>query len=204
MIGTAIVNILDMLDCGKDDILKIICDEFECPLNKDVEKFLKYKAIEFSKQRIAATYLVFKQYKQNDVVVGYFSIAQKYFHVSYKERNRKISSKLRAKINTFGHYEPELQKYVVPAMLIGQLGKNYANGYDELISGDELLKIACEKVHEVQRISSGRLTYLECEDVERLKEFYIRNGFSPFAMRELEADEADMKSEKLVQLMKIV
>ena len=35
MIGTAIVNILDMLDCGKDDILKIICDEFECPLNKE-------------------------------------------------------------------------------------------------------------------------------------------------------------------------
>ena len=50
MIGTAIVNILDMLDCGKDDILKIICDEFECPLNKDVEKFLKYKGFECNRQ----------------------------------------------------------------------------------------------------------------------------------------------------------
>ena len=34
--------------------------------------------------------------------------------------------------------------------LIAQLGKNYQHGYNTLITGDELLKLACDKVKEIQ------------------------------------------------------
>lgn len=36
------------------------------------------------------------------------------------------------------------------APLIGQLGKNYTDGLNELITGDELLKMACDKVVDIQ------------------------------------------------------
>ena len=84
MLGTPIVNLLDLIEGGEEEALNNILAEFSCPYNEDVENFLKEKAVAFSKQRIAATYLVFKQYKGEDVVVGYFSIAQKYFHIDLK------------------------------------------------------------------------------------------------------------------------
>lgn len=37
----------------------------------------------------------------------------------------------------FGTYDEKLNVRVVPALLIGQLGKNYTVGNDTLISGDE-------------------------------------------------------------------
>lgn len=36
--------------------------------------------------------------------------------------------------------------FVIVAPLIAQLGKNYANGYNKLITGDELLAMALEKL----------------------------------------------------------
>ena len=99
MLGTPIVNLLDLIEGGEEEALNNILVEFSCPYNKDVENFLKEKAVAFSKQRIAATYLVFKQYKGEDVVVGYFSIAQKYFHIDLKRG--ALSKTLRKRINKF-------------------------------------------------------------------------------------------------------
>ena len=157
MLGTPIVNLLDLIEGGEEEALNNILVEFSCPCNKDVENFLKEKAVAFSKQRIAATYLVFKQYKGEDVVVGYFSIAQKYFHIDLKRG--ALSKTLRKRINKFAVWEESLHRYIVSAILIGQLGKNYAHGYDRLIRGDELLAIACDKAAQIQRISSGKVVY---------------------------------------------
>lgn len=79
----------------------------------------------------------------------------------------------------------------------------YQNGYNKLITGDELLAIACEKIKKIQLNLGGRFTYLECEDPPRLVEFYMRNGFYHFGKRPLDPDErADYESTSLVQLMK--
>lgn len=201
MLGTPIVNLLDLIEGGEEEALNNILVEFSCPYNKDVENFLKEKAVAFSKQRIAATYLVFKQYKGEDVVVGYFSIAQKYFHIDLKRG--ALSKTLRKRINKFAVWEESLHRYIVSAILIGQLGKNYAHGYDRLIRGDELLAIACDKAAQIQRISSGKVVYLECEEKPALVEFYERNGFHTFGRRMLDRDESDvLEGGCLVQLFR--
>ena len=51
---------------------------------------------------------------------------------------------------------------------------------DKLISGDELLDEACQKISRIQFELGGRFAYVECEDKERLISFYERNGFCAF------------------------
>ena len=89
------------------------------------------------------------------------------------------------------------------APLIGQLGKNFANSYNTLISGDELLKLALDKVKKMQEIVGGKIVYLECEDKPRLIDFYSENGFVNFGKRMLDRDETDtLSGEYLIQMLK--
>ena len=91
----------------------------------------------------------------------------------------------------------------MPAPLIAQIGKNFANGYHKLISGDMLLSLACTKVKQVQLDIGGKIVYLECEDAPKLLDFYARNGFCNFGKRLLDKDERDLLSgEYLIQMMK--
>lgn len=48
---------------------------------------------------------------------------------------------------------------IIPAPLIAHLGKNFNKGNDTLISGDELLKMAVEKIEEAQK-NHGREIYI--------------------------------------------
>ena len=50
-----------------EDYLKNILSDFSCPLNSDVEKFLRTSAIVFAQQGIAQTHLVFASYKSEPV-----------------------------------------------------------------------------------------------------------------------------------------
>ena len=53
------INLSDLLDQLGEDEVKEILSTFSCPINADVEKFLKEKAIEFSKREFSKTHLVF-------------------------------------------------------------------------------------------------------------------------------------------------
>ena len=181
-----------------EDAAKGILSSFSCPLNPDVENFLKYKAIEFAKQGLSQTHLVFASYRDEIVLVGYFTLANKQLAVSKK----KISKTQAKRVGKFGPYDPQTKSYYIAAPLIAQLGKNFTNAYNKLISGDELLTIACEKVSIVQMAIGGRYVYVECEDIPHLTDFYSRNGFVDFDTRELDADETDLKGEYLVQMIR--
>lgn len=146
MTGYVQVNINNMLKELGENRVNNILSNFSCPLNRDVEYFLHHKAIEFAKQGLARTHLVFASYKKEYVLVGYFTLAIKSFTLTKKA----LSSGMRKRISKFGQYNKELDRYIISAPLIGQIGKNYANGYDKLISGDELLKLACDKVSAFQ------------------------------------------------------
>ena len=87
-------------------------------------------------------------------------------------------------------------------MLIGQLGKNYSSGNNTLISGDELLGLAIDKVRPIQNESGGRYTYLECEDTPKLIKFYEKNGFTQFGKRNLDCDETNINGTYLLQFIK--
>lgn len=86
--------------------------------------------------------------------------------------------------------------------LLGQIGKNYKNKYNELITGDILLKLAIDKIKEAQYILGGRFIFLECEDKPKLREFYEENGFVCFGKRNLERDEREqIHGEYLLQML---
>lgn len=206
MSGYSILSLIDMVEeLGEDHCAKIL-STFSCPHNADVERFLKSKsyAIEFAKQGISQTFLVYASYKKENVLCGYFTIASKYIIVNAKH----ISKTLARKIRKFATPTQGNDNLIVVAPLIAQLGKNYSEKYNKLISGDELLKIAIEKVQEGQRIFGGKVVYLECEDTPILVDFYKDNGFVEFGRRQLDKDEitdyTNYSGNYLLQLLKYI
>lgn len=204
MIGYKIVNLSIMLEELGEDSVREILSSFSCPLNADVEQFLHRKAIPFAAQGWARTHLVMASYKNEPVLVGYFSLANKYISISAKAFQSR-SSTLRKRISKFATYNADLRAYILTTPLIAQLGKNFTNGYNKLITGDELLDLACEKIGRVQYDLGGRFAYVECEDKPQLVDFYTRNGFCEFDQRPLDPDETDvMNGDYLVQLLKYI
>lgn len=185
--GYKIINLKDIYNAIGESKTKEVLKDFKCDLNNDVEYFLKEKAIEFSKQDISRTYIVMSQHKEKDVIVGYFAIANK----STIIKKVILSNTKRKSLLKYAKYDNEIKGYNIALPLIGQIGKNYNNGYDKLISGEILLKFACDKIKEIQNMIGGRHVFLECEDNEKLKEFYENNGFECFGKRNLEKDEMD-------------
>ena len=65
----------------------------------------------------------------------------------------------------------------IPAILIGQIGKNFYKDYNLLITGEDIFDLALHQVIEVNRVIGGRIVYLECENNDKLKSFYTERGF---------------------------
>ena len=70
MDGFISIALSDMLKAEGEDRVKSILSNFSCPLNRDVEQFIKNKAIEFDKQGIAATHLIFTSFKGEPVLIA--------------------------------------------------------------------------------------------------------------------------------------
>ena len=199
MDGLVEINLRTYIDAVGDNEAKKQLASFLCPMNADVQEFLRVKAFEFSKQGITQTHLVFASYQNSPVLVGYYSLTNKVITV----KKSTLSATSAKKIAKFGTFNDQSHSYIVPAPLIAQIGKNFANGYNKLISGDVLLALACTKVKQVQLDIGGKIVYLECEDTPRLLDFYARNGFCNFGKRLLDKDEHDLLSgEYLIQMMK--
>ena len=101
MDGYAIARLKDMLDEIGEDRVKSMLSSFSCPLNPDLEYFLKRRAIEFSRQGIAPTYLVFASYKKEIKLIAYFTLTVKTFCV----QRGSLSKNLKKKIAKFGTYD---------------------------------------------------------------------------------------------------
>lgn len=198
MAGYTQINLMDMIEALGEDRVKAILADFSCPLNEDVEFFLKKKAIEFMKQGLASTTLVFVSYKKEPKLVGYYTLANKTINI----KRDKLSKSLIKRLNKFCQYNSILKIHTMAAPLIGQLGKNFTDGINEQITGDELLKMACDQVHFIHKLCGGKVAYLECEDVDKLKKFYDSNGFVEFGKRELDGDEEHVKGKYLIQMLK--
>ena len=141
------INLSDIIKAIGEDGAKSILSSFSCP-NKDVENFLRYKAIEFSKRDFSKTHLVFWSTldETEKYLVGYYTIAPKFFSIS----KDNVSNSQYKKLSQYGEYDTHSKKCTISAILIGQLGKNYTAGNDTLITGDELLKMALDKVKNIQ------------------------------------------------------
>ena len=83
-----VINIRDYYLKGGEigeKMLKDVLSDFTCPMNKNVEEFLKEKAIEFTKRNQSVTYLVFLN--DASTLVGYFTLASK--SITVKEAKKK-------------------------------------------------------------------------------------------------------------------
>ncbi|MBQ6345950.1 MAG: N-acetyltransferase [Clostridia bacterium] len=199
MTGYWQASLKDMIDVRGEAVMQNELSRFSCPLNPDIEYFIKTKAIEFDKMGFAATHLVYHSYRGTPVLVGYYALANKSVSIKGSTLNRRWRSRL----NRFARYDYDAKQYSISLPLIGQLGKNFENENNRLITGDQLLAFACNKVREAQRIMGGKMVYLECEDKLELIEFYERNGFYIFGHRNLDNDEIGHDSNRyLVQLIK--
>ena len=64
MTGIWQATLRDLIEVRGEADVKAELSEFSCPLNRDVEYFLHHKVIEFTKQGIASTHLVYTSYKE--------------------------------------------------------------------------------------------------------------------------------------------
>ena len=191
--------LIDALDESGESAIRELLSSFSSPLNKDVEDFLKNSAIDLAKQNVAPTTLV---YAEDDVgwhMCGYFTLTIKTVQIGKSD----VGSNMFKRAKKFGTYDKETDKCTIPVPLIAQLGKNSPRGYNKLIKGEELLRLACDNVIAAQRIIGGKMVYLECEDTPKLIDFYRDNGFREFSRRSLDPDEkGNFKSRYLIQMLK--
>lgn len=163
-----IIQLCDLLnEFGEESVRDILAD-FLCPLNEDVEFFLKHKAILFENMDKSRTYLVFGIDDAKMILVAYFSLTS--LPIVF---DNSISNKRKKAILRTG-FEANSQ---LSAILIGQFGKNYKNCYNLLITGKDLFDLTMHKVLQVHKLIGGRIIYLECENRPKLRAFYEKVGF---------------------------
>ncbi len=164
-------------ELGEDELLQIL-SEFSCPLNPDVERFLKYSSIEFTKKNQSVTYLVFSV--ADGKLLGYFTLALKPLTV----RGETVSNTVKRKLLRVSELDKKSDTYTMSAYLIAQLGKNYSENDGKMITGAELLGLAWNKIKATQYMFGGMVTFLEAENEEKLLSFYRDNRFSQFDTRQ--------------------
>ena len=121
----------------------------------------------------------------------------KHFSVNKKQ----LSNKLFSRVRQHGTYDVSTGEYIISAPLIAQLGKNFDKGNDTLISGSEILQMSIDRIRNIQREIGGKFFYLECEEKEKLIQFYEKNNFVPFGKRKLDKDETNLEGTYLTQLL---
>lgn len=176
--------------------LQSILSEFSCPRNADVERFIKEQSIEFAKKHQSVTYLVFST--EDAELLGYFAITVKPITVN----SEPFSNTTRRKLARVSELNEQNHTYNLAAYLIAQLGKNYQNGANERIAGEELLELAIQQIQQMQYLAGGMVVFLEANNEEKLLEFYHNNGFQQFDSRLTESK--DSEQHELLQLLKLL
>lgn len=193
------VSLIDALNKSEESAVFGELSSFSSLKNKDIESFLKNSAVQFAKQNIAPTTLVYIYSGNRWNLCGYFTLTIKTIDIE----KESVGSGMFKKVKKFGTYDSQTHKCTIPVPLIAQLGKNYADNCNKLIKGSELLTFACNEVRKAQRIIGGKVVYLECEDTPKLINFYRNNGFREFSRRSLDPDEqGNFKSRYLIQMLK--
>ncbi len=151
---------------------------FACPLNKEVDDFLKNKAVQSNKLKASVSYLVVDS--ETAVLLGYFTLVLKPFTI-HESKLSKTNIRL---ISRFAERNEETGSFTAALYLIAQIGKNYALPEDRRISGGDLMSLALDKLRAAQDLVGGKMVMVEREaDREKLLSFYQSNGFKSWNAR---------------------
>lgn len=195
-----VLNIREYLEngdkeLGEEKLMKLL-SEFSCPLNSDVERFLKQQSIEFAKKHQAVTYLVLSL--EDAELLGYFSITIKPLVV----KAEPFSNTARRKLARFSEIDRNEQTYNIAAYLTAQLGKNFNERAMGRITGQELLEAAIRQTQVMQYQAGGMVTFVEADDNEKLLSFYENYGFKRFDTRRTVTGTDE--PHELVQLLRLL
>ncbi len=152
---------------------------FSCPLNKDVEDYLKNpdRATNAAHMSSSVTYLAMDT--QTGEMLGYFTLMMK----AYSVEAEQLSAKNRHLIKRFSQIGKD-GKFVVPVFLIAQLGKNFGIPKEHQVKGSELLSLALFLLRSAKKVLGGKLVMIEREaNRAKLLEFYNKNGFKSWTRR---------------------
>ncbi len=193
-------NILDLIEFGGESFVQSKLSSFSCERNKGIENYLKNSAIQFAKKRVSITYLVFDRGEETNYLLGFFTITYKILRVD----RQNISRTTEKIVARYGDFDEAGNFYTIPAPLIAQFGKNSSPmpSPECRISGDDLMKLALDQIHDIQHMAGGRVLYLECEDNPFLLDFYARNGFAAFSKRYTDAKESVPFYHQLLKILK--
>lgn len=194
-----ILNIREYLKQGQDgeDLLRQSFSAFSCRKNIDVEKFLQEQSVDFTKKNQSVTYIVLNP--EEGRIVGYFTLTIKPISVN----GEKFSNTVKRKLSRVSEQDMDNGNYQLSAYLIAQLGKNFHDGLNEKITGQQLLGLAVEKIKELQYVAGGMVVFLETQNEEKLLHFYERqNGFKRFDTREVKHSAEEPRC--LIQLLKVL
>ena len=183
-------NILDVLERRGEDFLMRVLAAFSCPVNPEIEKFLKERAIDFAKRRLSITYLVTDM--DGGEFLGYFTLP----HKAILLNGEGFSKTMQRKLTRYSRLDKQTGNYMASAFLLAQFGKNYGVDDGKRISGANLMELVRDILVDVQRRIGGGIVYLDCEDKTGLVAFYEKEGFNRFDERFSQEDD-----QKYIQFM---
>ena len=161
---------------GHDDLERLI-GSFSCPVNAEVENFLKTKALQSSRLSASQTYLVCSD--RTGLLLGYFTLLLK----TYTVKAASLSSANRRLISRFAE-EDAAGNFNAAVYLIAQIGKNFAIAKENQIRGCDLLARAEDEFRFIKKRVGGKLVMVEREsDRPKLLDFYNSNGFKSWTTR---------------------
>ncbi|MBO6310643.1 MAG: GNAT family acetyltransferase [Oribacterium sp.] len=176
-------NVLDMISSYGEDGLKSDLAYFECPQNREIETFIRSKAIDFAKRKLSITYIVSDTL--DGEIVGYFTLTHKAIDIS----GSNLSNTSRKKLSNYSRYEKDSDTYSTSAFLLAQFGKNYGVNNGKRIAGIDLMQCALDILIDIQHRIGGGIVYLDAEERPELKEFYEnRANYKLFGERYSDAD----------------
>ena len=174
-----LLKISELEDAVGREALADTLARFSCPLNKEVESYLKdaSRAVQSSRMSSSVTYLAFDS-RTNDLL-GYFTLMMK----AYSVRSDALNSANKRLISRFSEIDAS-GNFTAAVYLIAQIGKNFALPEEDQVEGSELLMAAMDVFCETKSAIGGKLVMVEREaDRPKLLEFYNDNGFKSWTTR---------------------
>lgn len=167
-----LVSLRNLMNNLSEEKLNKILEKFKSIKENDTENFLHNKSSHFEKSTIPSTYLIFGENKE---ILGYFTIANRSLVIS--KENFGILSKTQQK--KLGNSAAILKNgdLMTSSFLLGQLGKNYSDDIENLITGRELLTFAYDLFLKIKELINVKYIWLECQNEPKLISFYQNFGF---------------------------
>lgn len=166
-----IFSLGDLLEGGyTEKELSPFFNAFRCKREKDLEIFLRTKAVMYDNTNLGKTSLIIDKeaFERGEFkIMAFFTIGQTSIDISELSKTRK--KKLLGSVPG----RDKLKSY--QAFLIGQLGRSDDYSSQD-ISGEIILNECYAEIQRVQRLIGGRLLLLECRE-HMFDLFYKKRGF---------------------------